>query len=95
MRELCRRKDVKKHNNIISCGLKIIDCKEEYTSMLEFYENVLQELSKDYKLILLSDSVYVEIVDGNHVRVTNNETDEEPNFVQISFWRLSSVHYQS
>ena len=43
---------IKKHNNIISCGLKITDCKEEYTSMLEFYENVLQECSvKDYQNI--------------------------------------------
>lgn len=43
---------IKKHNNIISCGLKIIDCKEEYTNMLEFYENVLQECSiKDYQNI--------------------------------------------
>lgn len=41
---------IKKHNNIISCGLKIIKCQEEYAIMLEFYENVLQECSiKDYK----------------------------------------------
>lgn len=41
---------IKKHNNIISCGLKIINCQEEYAIMLEFYENVLQECSiKDYK----------------------------------------------
>lgn len=41
---------IKKHNNIISCGLKIINCQEEYAIMLVFYENVLQECSiKDYK----------------------------------------------
>lgn len=34
---------IKKYNSIISCGKKITNCQEEYVSMLEFYEKVLQE----------------------------------------------------
>lgn len=46
------KNSVKKYNSIISCGLKIINCQEEYNHMLEFYEKVLQECNiNDYKNI--------------------------------------------
>lgn len=46
------KSSIKKYNSIISCGLKITNCQEEYTSMIEFYEKILQESNiNDYQNI--------------------------------------------
>lgn len=49
---------IKKYNSIISCGLNIKNCKEEYECMLEFYKQVLYECNINNYLNLATEIAY-------------------------------------